>query len=338
MESKKTNVLNFPDQEPAFRMMDVGRKRITRRWAIASGRITVGAAALARIKEKSLPKGNVLELAEVAGIMGAKKTPDLIPMCHTLPLDQVSIHCIPEPPGSVIVYCHVVAHAKTGVEMEAVSGVQAALATIWDLVKGVEPNLEIGEVRLLVKAGGKSGLWVNPDGIPDWLAEQLPETKPLYGLTGAIVVMSDRAFARQYEDKSGPAAMEILENAGAKISECRIVPDDVPEISSALKDIAGRGQTDFIITSGGTGFSRRDVTPEALEDVCNRMVPGFGELLRQDGAQITDLAWLSRSTAGLLGNTLIIALPGSPKAVKEGLEALIPVLPHALSMVRGGGH
>jgi cyclic pyranopterin phosphate synthase len=317
MDHKKANILNFPDQEPAFRMMDVGRKRVTRRWAVASGKITVGEMALARIREKSLPKGNVLELAEVAGIMGAKKTPDMIPMCHTLPLDQVSVYCIPEAPDSVAVYCHVIAHAKTGVEMEAIFGVQAALATIWDLVKGVEPNLEIGNVRLLVKSGGKSGLWVNPDGIPEWLAGQLPGEQPLQGITGAVLVMSDRAFAGQYEDKSGPAAKEILENAGAEISECRIVPDDVSEIVAALKDIAGSKQADFIITSGGTGFSRRDVTPEALVSVCDRMVPGFGELLRQDRAQITDLAWLSRSTAGLLGDTLIVAFPEAPRRLKK---------------------
>src|SRR5690606_36303150 len=110
---------------------------------------------------------------------GAKKTPELLPKCHTLPLDQVSVHCVPAAPDAVTVYAQVAAHAKTGVEMEAVMAVQAALATVWDLVKGTEPALEIGDVRLLVKEGGISGLWINPCGIPDWLAAQLPEQKPL---------------------------------------------------------------------------------------------------------------------------------------------------------------
>jgi cyclic pyranopterin phosphate synthase len=202
--------------EPQFRMIDVGRKRITRRRAIAVGTITVGTVAFEKIKNKTLPKGDVLALAEIAGITGAKKTPDLVPMCHTLPLDQVSIHCVPEAPDIVHIYCQVAAHAKTGVEMEAIMGVQAALATIWDLVKGTEPNLIIGHVRLLVKEGGKSGLWINPDGIPDWLAEQIPPKRTMEGIKTAVLVMSDRASTGIYEDQSGVLLSQLLENEGGQ--------------------------------------------------------------------------------------------------------------------------
>lgn len=336
--STAKKIIEFPGAEAAFRMIDVGRKRVTRRRAVACGTITVGAVAFQKIKEKSLPKGDVLALAEVAGIMGAKKTPDMIPMCHTLPLDQVTIHCIPVEPDAVDVYAQVVTHAKTGVEMEAIMGVQAALATIWDLVKGTEPNLVIGGVRLLVKEGGKSGLWVNPDGIPEWLAAQLPPQKTLAGVKAAVLVMSDRAAAGVYEDKSGALLKELLRDEGAEVTELKIIPDNENEICDALAALCKKHKPKLIITSGGTGPGPRDVTPDVLDRVCDRILEGFGEVLRRESAAFTDTAWLSRMRAGMLGQTLIVALPGSPKAVGECWEILRPFLAHALVMIEGQGH
>lgn len=334
-KTKKIAVLAAP---PAanFRMIDVGQKRVTRRRAIACGQITVGKTAFQKIIDKSLPKGDVLALAEIAGITGAKKTPELIPMCHILPIDQVSIHCMPEAPDAVMVYGQVVAHAKTGVEMEALMAVQAALAAIWDLVKGTEPALTIGDVRLLVKEGGKSGLWINPAGIPDWLAAQLPSPQPLKGLTAAVVVMSDRAAKGVYTDKSGPVVQTFLEQHGARLLDYAVLADEAGKLTAYLKRAAAKLKPDLVIISGGTGLSRRDITPETVEKICTRAIPGFGELLRKDGAQITDKSWLSRSAAGQLGQTLVIALPGSPRAAQEGLEALLPLLPHAVAMTGGG--
>jgi cyclic pyranopterin phosphate synthase len=156
-------VLKFEvSNSPNFKMIDVGRKRPTRRRAVACGKIKMNREAFEAVRDGTLPKGNVLALAEAAGIVGAKKTPDLIPMCHTLPLDQVTIHCdLNAADHSVTVYAQAAAFAKTGVEMEALAGVNAALLTIWDLTKGTDPNLSIEGVRLLVKTGGKSGNWVN---------------------------------------------------------------------------------------------------------------------------------------------------------------------------------
>ncbi len=336
--NNKNKVMEFPDREPSFRMIDVGRKRVTRRRAVACGTITVGQEAFKKIREKSLPKGDVLALAEIAGITGAKKTSDLIPMCHTLPLDQVSIHCVPAEPDAVTVYAQVVCYAKTGVEMEAVMGVQAALATIWDLTKGTEPNLTIGGVRLLVKEGGKSGLWVNPDGIPDWLEEQLPARQGMQGVKTAVLVMSDRAAAGVYKDKSGALLKELLQDDGADVAECRIVPDNRDDISEALGALYKAHQPKLIITSGGTGPGPRDVTPDVLDSVCDRILEGFGEVLRRESAAFTDTAWLSRMKAGMMKETLIIALPGSPKAVAECWEILRPFMAHALKMVEGQGH
>lgn len=338
MSAHDNKIIDFPDEGGGqFRMIDVGRKRVTRRRAVAEGVITVGAIAFEKIKGKSLPKGDVLALAEVAGIMGAKKTPDMLLMCHTLPLDQVSIHCALEPPAAVRVYAQVTAHAKTGVEMEAVMAVQAALATIWDLVKGTEPNLMIGDIRLLVKEGGKSGLWVNPDGIPAWLSAQIPQVRAMEAIPTAVIIMSDRASAGVYEDKSGGLLLDLLKADGAEIVQYVVIPDDRDKISDAMHKVSEQGSPKLIIMSGGTGPGPRDVTPEVMHVVCDRILQGFGEMLRRESAAYTDTAWLSRMEAGMMGDALVIALPGSPKAIGECWEILSPFMAHALKMINSQG-
>lgn len=338
--SNPKEIVSFPTTaQPNFKMIDVGRKRPTRRRAVACGTIHMGAEAFNAIKNGKLPKGNVLALAEAAGITGAKKTPDLIPMCHTLPLDQVTIHCdLNEQEHSITVYAQAVAFAKTGVEMEALAGANAALLTIWDLTKGVDPNLSIEAVHLLVKTGGKSGVWVNPNGIPDWLAEQLPEEQSLVGKSAAILVMSDRASKGEYEDKSGPVLKALLADTGAEIKCCEIIPDEADKIAMSIKEIAAKYTPDILIASGGTGPGPRDVTPEVLEEISDRMLEGLGDLLRTESLHFTDTAWLSRMTAGMVGSTLVIAFPGSPKAVKECWDIISPFIGDALNKIQKQGY
>lgn len=335
---KSDNFIKVPDQKPVFRMIDVGYKRITRRYAIATGTLTVGKEAFKKIKEKSLLKGDVLSLAEIAGIMGAKKTSDLIPMCHPLSLDQVTVHCVLTEPDAVTIFCQVITHAKTGVEMEAIMGVQVSLATIWDVVKATEPNLTINNLKLLVKAGGKSGLWINPDGIPNWLTAQLSSTSMMESVKTAILVISDRASAGLYVDKSGVLLEKLLQAEGANVTERKIVPDGEDDISKALYQLYKIHRPKLILTSGGTGPGPRDITPDVLDNVCDRILEGLGETLRRESAYFTDTAWLSRMKAGMFNETLIIALPGSPKAVAECWEILKPFLAHALKMIEGQGH
>ena len=150
-----------------YKMVDVSNKDVTHRKALASGEIILGSEVIDLIKAKKMPKGDPLSIAEVSGINGVKKTSELIPLCHPLPLDHISLHTeINEKKNSIIVYCLVSANSKTGVEMEALSGVNSALLAIYDLSKIVEPNLKITNTKLLVKSGGKKGLWINPEGIP----------------------------------------------------------------------------------------------------------------------------------------------------------------------------
>ncbi len=337
--AKPNNTIEFPGaEEPHFKMIDVGRKRPTRRRAVATGSIFMGAEAFDRVKNGTLPKGDVLALAEAAGINGAKKTPEMIPMCHTLPLDQVTIHCaLNEADHSVSVYCQAVAFAKTGVEMEALAGVNNALLTIWDLTKGVDPNLRIGDVSLLVKTGGKSGVYTDPNGIPDWLTEQLPNQNSLDGKKAAILVMSDRAASGEYEDKSGPILKDILEGAGANIVAQNVIPDDAQTIEQNISSICREHQPDLLIASGGTGPGPRDVTPDVLAKISDRMLDGLGDVMRTESLHFTDTAWLSRMTAGMVGSTLVIAFPGSPKAVKECWDILEPFLGDALNKIAKQG-
>jgi molybdenum cofactor biosynthesis protein MoaC len=147
-------------------MADVAAKPVTYRLALASGKITVGEKAFALLRDKALPKGDALALAEFAGIQAAKQTPSLIPLCHPISLNRVSIHTHLKPDEfAVEVYAVAEIDAKTGVEMEALCGLNIALLTIWDLTKPINAALEISNIKLQYKSGGKRGDWVHPDGL-----------------------------------------------------------------------------------------------------------------------------------------------------------------------------
>ncbi len=164
-----------------YRMVDVGAKAVTRRRAVACGHIRMNPDTFAMVRDGTLPKGDPLRLAEVAGVMAAKRTADLIPLCHPLGLDHVAVafRADEQLPG-IHVFCQASTSARTGVEMEALAGVNAALLTIWDLAKQVQADLAIGGVRLLLKEGGKSGLYLHPDGLPELPAEFDPPAEPTH--------------------------------------------------------------------------------------------------------------------------------------------------------------
>ena len=150
-----------------------------------------------------------------------------------------------------------------------------------------------------------------------------------------IITVSDRASQGVYEDKSGPVIKELVEEAGMEVIDSLIVPDEKSEIVKKLIHFSDQRQADLIFTTGGTGFSKRDVTPEATKQVVEREVPGIGEALRNYSLTITPKAMLSRQTAGIRGNTLIINLPGSPKACKENIEYIMMPLKHGLGILSG---
>nr|WP_325232211.1 MogA/MoaB family molybdenum cofactor biosynthesis protein [uncultured Oscillibacter sp.] len=152
--------------------------------------------------------------------------------------------------------------------------------------------------------------------------------------TAAVLTVSDRSFRGERPDGAGPLAASLLEAAGYRVLETALVPDEQPDIEAALIRLSGLAA--LVTTTGGTGFSPRDVTPEATLAVCERMVPGIPEAMRAASLAVTPRAMLSRAVAGIRGRSLIINLPGSPKAAKENLEAVLPTLEHGLSMLQGG--
>ncbi len=323
-----------------FHMADVRRKRPTLRRAVAVGELRAGPVGFAALASKTLPKGDALAMAEVAGLQGAKNAPQLMPLCHPLSLEYVDVRCVPVPERHAIrVYCETSLTAKTGVEMEALAGASAALLTLYDLTKPVEPALSIEAVRLLFKEGGKKGLWVHPSGMSD--DERMhyrPQSDPrLDGESVAVITLSDRAAAGVYEDKSGALLEQRLQAMGADVHR-QLLADGIEPLAAALREEAARG-TPLVLCTGGTGFGPRDLAPEALAQVATRPVPGLAELFRSASSAHTPLAWLSRNTCALVGDsTLVLLLPGSPKAVAQGMDLLGPLLPHALAMMRGLPH
>jgi molybdenum cofactor synthesis domain-containing protein len=152
-----------------------------------------------------------------------------------------------------------------------------------------------------------------------------------------ILTASDKGAAGQREDESGQVIRRMMAPLGAEVAEYAIISDDRGRLSEAMRHMADDLECDLILTTGGTGFSPRDVTPEATLDVAERLAPGLAEAMRAKGAEATPRAMLSRAVAGIRGKTLIINLPGSPKAVRENLSVILPVLSHGLEMLTGAG-
>ena len=151
----------------------------------------------------------------------------------------------------------------------------------------------------------------------------------------AVLTVSDRSFRGERPDAGGPLVVEILKNAGYAVTETAIVTDEKGRIEAALRQWCDREPVDLIVTTGGTGFAPRDVTPEATLAVCDRLTPGIPEAMRYAAMQVTNRAMLSRAAAGIRKGTLIVNLPGSPKAARENLEAVLPALAHGLEMLSG---
>lgn len=149
----------------------------------------------------------------------------------------------------------------------------------------------------------------------------------------AVITVSDRSFRGEREDMSGPAVTRVLENAGFSIVTAQVIPDEKDQIADAL--IAASGRAHLVVTTGGTGLSLRDVTPEATLAVCDRVVPGIAETMRAQGSKHSPMAMLSRAVCGTRGKTLILNLPGSPQGATESLQIILHLLPHALEVLQG---
>lgn len=302
-------------------MRDISAKYATLRTATARVALRVAPATLRLLRQGKLPKGDPLPVARVAAIQAAKNTAQIIPYCHPVPVDFVGIE-FQVSRNRIEATAQVKAVGKTGVEMEALTAASVAALTLYDMLKPVDDQLEILGVQLLEKTGGKSDF------------QNVFPTPP----RAAVLVMSDSIAAGRKKDWSGRLIVDRLKQAGLKVADYRIIPDDQELIERWLIRYADRSKLDLVITSGGTGLSPRDQTPEAMKRVIVRDVPGIAEAARAFGQDRLPYAMLSRGLAGLRGQTLIVNLPGSRKGTADYLAVLFPALLHAIKMVRQEGH
>ncbi len=301
-------------------MVDITHKQNTLRTAIASAVVRVSSAeTMERVVNKTVPKGDVFEFARAAGLLGIKRTSDMIPDCHPLPVEYAQIsYAVKDLEIHIAVEVHTI--YKTGVEVEAMHGASVVALVIYDMLKPIDPVVEIGSIRLERKTGGKS--------------DRKTTGMNLYC---AVVVCSDSVFRGESEDRSGSVIVERLKQLDIDVKESRAVPDEVETIRMLVRRYIDEG-VDMVILTGGTGLSRRDLTPEAVAPLIDRPIPGIMEAARWHGQQRMPYAMLSRGVAGFAGRTLVLTLPGSVRGVEETMDALFPQLLHVFAVQDGARH
>lgn len=300
-------------------MVDITHKKNTLRTAVAQATVkTSSTKTIEAILAKQIPKGDVFEMAKTAGLFAAKRTSDMIPDCHPLPIEFTSVEYQVEN-LSIHIKVTIKTLYKTGVEVEAMHAASVVAITMYDMLKPVDKGIEIENIKLLHKKGGKSSYKDSGKG-----------------LTAAVIVCSDSISAGQKEDKAGKAIIKKLEDCEVSISEYIIIPDEFDQIQEKTKQFIGSNQ--LVIFTGGTGLSPRDVTPQALEPLLEQRIPGVEETIRNYGQNRMPYAMLSRSIAGVIGNSIILALPGSTKGAEESMEAVFPALLHAFKILKGAQH
>ncbi|MFT6502789.1 MAG: molybdenum cofactor biosynthesis protein MoaC [Crocinitomicaceae bacterium] len=302
-------------------MVEITHKNTTLRTAIAQAIVLVSSQeTIDAIQNDLVPKGNVFEMAKTAGLFAVKKTSDIIPDCHPLPVEYTGVTY--EVEGLQIkILIEVRTIYKTGVEVEAMHGASVIALTMYDMLKPIDKGIEIQNVKLVKKKGGKSDF----------------KDKFRKDLKAAVIVCSDTISAGQKEDKAGKAIISKLETAHVEIVEYLIIPDEFDRIQEVTLNYVSKG-VDLIIFTGGTGLSKRDVTPDALAPLLDREIPGIAEAIRSYGQERTPYSMLSRSLVGTKEQSVIMALPGSTKGASESMDAVFPALLHVFQIFKGARH
>lgn len=302
-------------------MVDITHKSPSLRKAIAQAIVSVSSQeTIDAIVQRKVPKGDVFEMAKTAGLFAAKRTSDMIPDCHPLPIEFTSISYKIE---GLDIHIHAEIHTiyKTGVEVEAMHAASVVALTMYDMLKPIDKGISINQIRLLEKKGGKTDF----------------AKKENQGLKAAVVVCSDSISKGTKEDMAGKSIIEKLEKQGVIIGDYIVIPDETAIIQEKLKQYCAGGM-DLVIFTGGTGLSPRDATPEAIRPLLEKEVPGIEEVIRAYGQQRTPYSMLSRSVAGLIGETLVLALPGSTKGAAESMDAIFPAVLHIFKVMGGARH
>ena len=312
------NDFSHLDKSGNVRMVDVTDKIETSRTARAEGKIFMKSKTISAISDNTIPKGNVLTTAKIAGIQAAKKTFEMIPMCHQLNLSFVDIEF---KINSDCIQISSIAKTKdaTGVEIEALSAVSVAALTIYDMCKALDETMIIGETKLIKKVGGKSDHVMN------------------YHPKVGVITLSDSVAKGKSKDRSGKILVDGFIKSGCTVEHQKVLPDGSKVLVELINDWTNEG-VELIITTGGTGLGPRDLTIEILDEIFESKIPGIEQSLHAYGRSKVKTAMLSRLTAGVIKGSIVICLPGSQSAVKDALKVLIPTIFHAFHMMKGEKH
>jgi len=306
------------DGKGDVKMVDVTDKLFTVRVAKAKGEIYMEPETIAKIKDDVLPKGNVLTTAKIAGIQAAKKTAEMIPMCHQLNLSFVDIK-FEIKSDCILISSIVKTKEATGVEMEALSAVFGTAITIYDMCKAVDKSMEISGIKLVEKIGGKS--------------DHSTEYRPNVG----VITLSDSVVRGKRQDASGKILADGFLDSGCIVEHQMILEDGSDKLVPMIYEWISSG-VELILTTGGTGLSPRDLTIETLEGIFESKLTGIEQALHSYGRDKVKTAMLSRLTVGLVKGSMVICLPGSPGAAKDALSVLIPTIFHSFHMMKGEQH
>lgn len=301
-------------------MINITHKSSTLRYARAEGRLKMAPGTVELIRQNKVAKGDVRAIARVAGIASAKRTADWIIFTHPIPLDGAEVEVTVEEDGLRIT-AEVHSVWKTGVEIEAITAVTGALLNALDMLKPYDSSLIMTDIQVVEKKGGTN----------DFRDRFDPP------LSAAVLVISDSTFTGQRQDKSGKVIVQILQLQDVEVKTYDVLPDDADRIRQRVAGLVGE-EINLIITTGGTGFGPKDLTPQAIQTMIDIPAPGIAERMREYGSQRTPYAMLSREIAGLAGQSLILTLPGSSKGARESMQALFPGVLHIFPMMWGGGH
>ena len=299
-------------------MVDISDKVLSARVAIAQGKIFMDKKTIKSIEDKSLPKGDVLTVAKISGIQAAKKTYESIPMCHQINLSFIDVSFIIET-DCIKISAIAKTNEATGVEMEALSAVSNAALTIYDMCKSADKNMSISNISLIKKTGGKTSHNTN--------------YRPKVG----VITLSDSVFSGENQDLSGLILSNGFRDSGCIVEDTIILPDGSEELIPTIKEWSSKN-VELILTTGGTGLGSRDLTTGIIEKIFDSKLPGVEQALHSYGYTKIKSAMLSRLLAGVMGKTIIICLPGSPGAVKDALNVLIPSIFHSFHMLRDEKH
>jgi molybdenum cofactor biosynthesis protein MoaC len=307
-------------------MIDITHKFKTLRYAKAQAILRFPDFLYEKIITNDLPKKDPLIFAKVAGMLGVKKTPELIPHCHPIPIEYFNID-FELNKNYVLILAEAKTIARTGIEMEVLTAVSITALTLYDLLKPLTKELEITDIKLIHKEGGKSDRW-----------KRVRE-----GLSCAVLVCSDTIYQKYIqnqpipEEKSGKLIIEKVKEYGVDCVDYKILPDEPIDIKKWILEKVEQ-KIPFIFITGGTGLGPRDNTVEVLKEIGDKEVPGISEAMRVYGYERTPLAMMSRAISVIKKGCLIVSLPGSSKGVEESLNAILPAVFHADRMMRGERH